>query len=103
MLVYIANGNIVTGEGLRNDLSGNYVNDAVVTAQLKESDDDDADDVGDAVTLVYVEGSDGEYRGLLDGSDLQRSDSLVLQVDAVADGLPAFRVRPRVRAVPRRS
>jgi hypothetical protein len=65
MTAFVANTNVLELRGLQEAIEGNYVNNAVVSVTVK-------DDCGDLVsgqtwpaTMVYVTGSDGDYRCIL--------------------------------------
>ena len=52
-------------KGLRAKSSGDYVNDATVSITLKDEDGVDVTGVTFPVSLSYVSGSDGIYRGII--------------------------------------
>ena len=53
---------LVGWEGLKNELTNTYVNDATVTAQLQTTA---GVPVGSAVTCSYIASSNGTYIGIL--------------------------------------
>jgi hypothetical protein len=78
----IGEPNDVLITGLRHDTTGEYKNDATVTAQVKDLDDVN---VGSSATLTYIEGSDGDYRGTLPksvGAALEESQQYYVVITA---------------------
>jgi len=59
----IGSHNKITISGLQWKATGAYINNAQVTGTLKTHRDESV--TGGSVTFDYVEGSDGEYEGLL--------------------------------------
>jgi hypothetical protein len=89
--VYFSSDNLLEVTGLKNAASGNFVNNATVTANIVDSD-------GNAVTnatnisLSYISGSNGNYRGTIpDTADIDRSAEYVAQITADGGaGLKAY-------------
>lgn len=63
MNVYISSDNLVTVDGLTDEATGSYVNDATVTAKLTTDSAGVSTVSGSSITLSYVAASDGKYRG----------------------------------------
>lgn len=63
--VLVGNDNVLTVDELKNDVSGEYINGAVVTVTLVDSDGNNV--AGDTwpKTLPYVAASNGKYRATL--------------------------------------
>ena len=57
-----AENNLVGWDGLKNELTNQFVNDATVTAQLQTTD---GTPIGSAVTCSYIASSNGTYIGVL--------------------------------------
>lgn len=73
------------GDGLRNRLTNAWVTDAVVTATLKTTGGAEVDGQSWPLTLAYVEGSKGVYRGtLLHSLSVVDKQALVCVLDAVS-------------------
>lgn len=90
-VLLIANDNSLEVNGLRNAISGAFVNAAAVTATLKDMKD--VDIVGQLwpLALPYVAASDGCYRGILGNAlALTHGQHYKLQIAAVGDGLTAL-------------
>lgn len=81
--VFVANDNIVEVVGLRDAVSGAYVNTASVKLTVKYADGSLVAGESWPMTLVYVTGSDGVYRGILrDTLVLSPGTFVVAEVDA---------------------
>ena len=59
--LYIESDNLITFDGLINNQTGEYINDAIVTATLKDSANVVNTDVQDE-SLEYVSASNGQYQ-----------------------------------------
>lgn len=67
--LYKDNDNLVSVVGLTNVAGDAYVNDATVTlVSLTDSGGDEVSGVSWPLTLSYVSGSDGNYRGVIDAA-----------------------------------
>ncbi len=64
-LVFQANDNILELEGLKNDATGAFINDATVTVTLVDSNDVNVVGQTWPTTLLFVAASDGIYRATL--------------------------------------
>ena len=74
-LVYQANDNILELDGLKNDATGAFINDATVTVTMVNSSDVEVTGQTWPTTMLYVAASDGIYRATL-------QDVIVLVEDA---------------------
>ena len=70
MTAFVLNTNVLQLTGLQNELTGAYINNATVTITTIE--DEGGVGVfplsGSPITMDYVTGSDGDYRGTLDST-----------------------------------
>lgn len=86
----IGNDSILELNGLRDGLTGAYVNNATVTAILKDSSGVDVPGQTWPTPLAYVSGSNGIYRvNLEDTLSLVDGENYKLIVDANGNGLTA--------------
>ena len=89
-IIQIDNDNYLQVSGLRNGATAAYVNDATVTATLKDSAGTDVPGQAWPLGLSYVPGSDGVYRGVLqDSLTLTAGDEYKTVITAVGGGLNA--------------
>lgn len=73
MTAFVANTNLLELKGLKSAVDDTFINDAAVTVTVREAEgegDDDAEGAPVAgttwpVTMTYVGGSAGDYRGVL--------------------------------------
>jgi len=91
-MIYIGEPNDVVIEGLENDETGDYINDAVITAEVRTSGDSPTagDRVGGVFNVEYVSESNGNYRGTfpsLDASELEERTIYYVWITAVATTL----------------
>lgn len=63
LVIYDDNSNLLTIEGVKNEQSGAYINNAVVTVTLKDRDRKNLAGTTWPVTLSYVTASNGNYSG----------------------------------------
>lgn len=88
MKVYINNGHLLVVDELvveSADGTTAYANTATVTAQIK---DNEAANVGTAITCTYVTASNGRYVGNIEEDvawDLNESFSITIDADAGSD------------------
>jgi len=61
-LVFIGNTNMIELRGLRDELSGEYINDATVTVTIRDLTGTEMDGQQWPATMPYVDGSRGIYR-----------------------------------------
>jgi hypothetical protein len=92
-IIYIANDNVLELTGLQNSVSDAYQNSATVTVTVTDSAGTDV--VGETwpVTLVYVSGSNGDYRANLTDSLVLTDGSkyaATITADAGANGLATW-------------
>lgn len=74
-LVYQGNDNILELDGLKNDATDAFINDATVTVTMVDSNDVEVSGQTWPTSMLYVNSSDGVYRATL-------QDVLVLAEDA---------------------
>jgi hypothetical protein len=78
----ISSDNLVTLTGLHDPVTGGWINDATVTAQLTDSD---GTNVGSAITFSYRNASNGVYDGTVPNSlSLTDGDQYTLTITAQA-------------------
>jgi len=63
--IYLSNDNLLSIEGLKNSSSGSYLNDATVTATLKDSGGTTVTGQTFPVTLSYIAQTNGNYQATL--------------------------------------
>jgi hypothetical protein len=84
--IYVGSDNRIELTGLRDPDDDSYVNDATVTALLKDSADANTIS-GSSITLTYVTGSDGNYRGSMPNTvSLTDGTSYYVHVSASSSG-----------------
>lgn len=83
--IYLSNDNLLEIDGLKNTATDAYINNATVTATLV--DEGGTAVVGETwpITLSYVSGSDGKYRGTLKDT-LSLTAGLGYTAQITADG-----------------
>lgn len=60
-ILYVDNTGYIQLEGYKNGLTNEYINDAVVTAELKDSEGNPIDGLLPTMVLTYQIGSNGNY------------------------------------------
>lgn len=65
-IIYIDNDNVIELIGLKDVTQDTFVNDASVTVTLLDSSGDEVSGQAWPFILVYVSGSDGDYRATLE-------------------------------------
>lgn len=86
----ILSDNLVTVSGLKNEVTGAFVNTAVVTVTLVDRNGVDVTGSSWPVTLTYIPASDGVYQGTLpDSLDLTKFEVYTAQI--TADAGPGLR------------
>lgn len=98
----IGNDQTVELQALKDEVSGDFINNATVTARLKTMAGVDVAGETWPITLAYVTNTDGNYRGLLeDGLTLSNLTRYIVEIraDAGADliGFWRFTVTARYR------
>jgi len=84
--IYVGSDNRIELTGLRDPDDDSYVNDATVTALLKDSTDTSTIS-GSSITLTYVTGSDGDYRGSIPSSvSLTAGTAYYARITATSSG-----------------
>lgn len=83
MDLFTLSDNLLQITGLTNEVSGSFINDAVITATVvKKSDRTEVAGVTWPVSVVYVAASDGIYRGTLPYTmDIADRDKLIVLVE----------------------
>lgn len=98
--LFIGNSNRVEVQGLRNGITGEFLNDAAATFSVYR--DGVAISDGSNIAMDYVAGSNGRYVGVLpETADLTTaSHTVIITVDAGAnaDALWTMRIKPSLRA-----
>lgn len=88
--LYVGNANTVAILGLKNGLSGEFINDADANLTIKNMQGSDVGGAPWPIALNYVGDSDGEYRALLpDTLEISAGDYYQLIINAEGDGLKA--------------
>lgn len=99
MNLYIGNSNVVQVKGLRNTVTGQYVNNATATFSVQRNGATISG--GNNIGMTYVPGSNGHYYGVLpESADLNNAvHVVVITVDAGVntDAIWTIRVRPTRR------
>jgi len=100
MTLYINNDNLLILDGLKDATPGvdAYVNNATVSAELKDPDGSTVSGAG-SIAMSYVTGSDGKYFGVIE-DDVPlvegASYTATIDVDAGSDKIAQF--NPELRA-----
>lgn len=93
-IIAINTDGLIRVDQLRDDATGGgYINDATVSAQLK---DDSENDIDGPVTCAYVAASDGRYEGTLPAAttaDLTRGAWYRLEISVTGTHTRTFQVR----------
>ncbi len=95
-IYYWKNDNIVwvrdaAGNGLKNEITDEYIDNATVTAEVKFKSGTLVTGQSWPTTLTFVEGSNGVYNGVLDKLlNVVPGDKLDVEVTVVAGDLDAF-------------
>lgn len=91
MQLLIGNDQTITVSGLKDQVSGDFINDATVTVTVKTRDGANVAGETWPLALQYVTGSDGDYRGTLeDGLELTPGIYVVEARAVATDDLVAF-------------
>lgn len=87
--LFVGSTNLVRWDSMRNRATGAYVNNAVVTATIRNSSLEAV--AGGTAALAYVESSNGRYQGILPSTlDLTVGESYFLDVRAVSGTAVGF-------------
>lgn len=101
MTAFIANTNVLQLEGLKNSLTGAFLNSATVTVTVKGPDGVNVSGETWPLTMDYVTSSNGNYRGILAHSLPFTKREYVAHVDANGGagliGHWEFAFKPQVR------
>jgi len=65
MTAFVANTNVLDLTGLKNEIAGSYINDAVVTVTIKDADGVNISGAIWPMPMAYVSASNGDYRAFL--------------------------------------
>ena len=82
--IYLSNDNLLSVESLKNAATGVFINDATVTATLKDSSNSNVTGQTWPLSLVFVSSSDGVYRGTLE-DDLNLTEGEIYTAEINAD------------------
>jgi len=66
--IYLSNDNLLSIEGLKNSSSGSFMNDATVTATVKNSGGSAVSGQAFPVSLSYIAASNGNYHATLENT-----------------------------------
>lgn len=91
-VLLIRNDQTVKVLGLQDEISGDYINNATVTARIKDKQGRDVAGETWPITLQYIAASDGNYHGNFDdGIELIVGKIYIVEIAADAGGgLKAF-------------
>lgn len=82
-VLLIENDQTIKVLGVRDEISGEYQNTAVVTAEIKNKN---GSTVSGVMTLEYVDDSDGDYRGNIDNDvPLVNNRSYIVEIIVTFD------------------
>ncbi len=96
--LYVGNDSFIEVSNLQNSLTHEFVNDAVLTAELSEKD---TGDLIATVALDYIAASNGKYRGILPAdTELIEGEAYMLHLVAEADYRADWRQRVTAFARP---
>lgn len=99
MNLFIGNSNVVQLRGLRNAVTGQYINNATVAFSVLRNGA--AVSGGNGIPMAYVPGSNGNYAGVLpETASLNSTVHLVIitaDAGSNADAVWTIRVRPTTR------
>lgn len=88
--IYVGSDNVFRTRGIRNSLTGEFINDAVVELTLLDANGDELSGQSWPLTLSYIASSDGEYQGTIDDAVVAEDGQIVEAViDISGDGLTA--------------
>ena len=73
--IYLSNDNLLSVANLRNSSSGSFMNDATVTATLKDTGGTNVSGQTFPVTLSYIAESDGNYQTTLENTLVMTEDT----------------------------
>lgn len=88
--IYVDNDNIITLVGLKNKVSGAWINDATVTVTLQDEDGNEVSGQSWPATLSYVSSSNGNYRATLEDV-LNLLPDVEYTAEVTADGGPGLK------------
>lgn len=89
MTAFVANTNNLTLQGLKDALSGAFINDATVTVTVKTAAGVDLGGASWPMTMDYVSASDGDYRAVLSAAlPFLNGKHYVAYIEAQAGGSP---------------
>jgi len=104
MSAFVANTNVLELLGLKNEVDGSYINDANVTATVKDADGNNVSGTSWPLTMPYVASSNGNYRAFLAASlplVAKQKYTAVIEVNGGTDAVGHFELtfKPVVRTV----
>lgn len=86
-IYFYRNDNLIELAGLKDELTEAFVNDATVTAVMKDAAGANVAGQSWPLVMPYISGSDGIYRGVLDADlDLAVGDRVTVEVTITASG-----------------
>lgn len=90
-VAFVKNTNLLEVIGLKDAVTGDFINDATVTATIKDAAGEVVAGQSFPVTLAYVPASDGDYRATL-GKDLALLDDTeyIAEITALATAGDGF-------------
>ena len=91
-VLYHRNDNLLELLGLRNEITEEFVDDATVTAVVKDRQGTEIGGQSWPLAMTYVTASEGNYLGVIDAAlDVEPSDRVIAEITiAVTGGLEAF-------------
>lgn len=98
MSVYISSDNLVTVDELTDPVTGEYVNDATVTAKLTSDSAGASTVANSSITLSYVTASDGKYQESMPSTVSLTYDTTYYLFITAASGAKNITARKEVRA-----
>ena len=98
--LYHNNDNLLKLEGLTDEETGLFINNATVTAVLKHRRGGEVDGQAWPLAMAYVAASNGNYTGVIDaGINVVIGNRLTAEITVAAPGLDGFFVRHLVVVV----
>lgn len=98
LTLYVGEDNLIEWNSMQDSADDTYVNDATVTANVKDTSGNVITN-GGPLTLSFVAGSNGKYQGVLpNNAALVRGTQYYLEVDAASTGRDGKRHIPCVAA-----
>lgn len=87
MRLLIGNDQTISVSGVQDAVSGDFINNAVITATVKDACGEQVSGQDWPLTLNYVTDSDGNYRGTFeDGLELVENEIYIVEVHLTVPG-----------------